>query len=111
MDKAASMFERGIGSPSIEDLFREIRNDNGLTPGQRTAYLMQLNSAVGNMPKSTPLGRIASLLFGGTVANIIAKYFGMGGVGRTLASFAGAGIGRVIYNQTRDQGIPGWTSY
>lgn len=103
-----SVFGRMPGNPSIQDLLLEIRNDPTLSLGQQLALTAELNSATGNLPKSTPLGVIGSALFGATVANLVARYFGMGAAGRSIATLAGLGLGSSVYGKLRDNGIPGW---
>jgi len=104
-----SAFGAGPGQPTIAELLELIRNDPTLTHGKQLALVAELTGAIGNMPKSTPLGAIGSALFGAVISNLVAKYFGMGIIGRSVATAAGFGVGPVIYGKVRDKGIPGWS--
>jgi len=106
----ASAFAPAPGGPSLGELMNEIKNDPSISMGQQLALIAQLNSATGALPRSTPLGVIGSAVLGSVLTNLIAKYFGMGIIGRTVTSAVGFGLGSSIYNQVHSNGIPGWTS-
>lgn len=103
-----SAFGRMPGSPTIEDMLIEIRKDPALTVGQKLALTAQLGNVAGSLPRSTPLGAIGSAMLGAVLSNLVAKYFGMGIIGRTVATVAGFGLGSSIYSHIHDNGIPGW---
>jgi len=95
---------------TLYDLYREIRNDQGLSEFERQRLVAQIEGVTQGAAPSTPLAILMARGLGGVVGWLIAKYFSLGPVGRAVTTLVGVGLGKQVYdqfNQPPDPN-PGW---
>ena len=100
----------GIGIPTLQDLFKAIRGDPGISIIEQARLINQIKSLTQHANGSTPLSALMARGLGGTIGWLISKYFGMGSVGQIVSTLAGFGIGKSIHDQLNKppNPTPGW---
>ncbi|MFC1454337.1 hypothetical protein ACFLQL_04060 [Verrucomicrobiota bacterium] len=108
--------ESTFGSPNftIGDLISAINQDPTLSSSNRVNLVQSVQRQTGFASASTSLKSLMYGSFGAVLGNLIAKYFGMSILGRTLATVSGFGIGGVLGNamgnkRTGLNVVPGWS--
>ena len=106
----SSLHAPALAGKDLNDIYREIQQDVSLQQSERMELLASLRRETGGVPGSTPLSVLLSYGAGGILGFIIAKYFGMGSVGRAVSSAMGAQLGRMVYDRHSKpkSGLPGW---
>ena len=99
-----------LGNISIGDLISAIGQDYGINSLEKVRLLAELKRTTGGAPNYSPLSNFMYGAFGTLFGNLIAKYFGMGTIGRGIATLAGAGIGSAMYNRLTDNNTQSWRS-
>jgi len=93
----------------IRDLIQALDQDWSINSLEKIRLLAEIKRLTNNAPGWTSLGNVMYGAFGALFGNLITKYFGMGTVGRTIATLVGAGLGSSLYNRSRVQSA-GWKS-
>ena len=93
------MYKQAFAGKTLADLYLAITSDYQLQSSEKQQLIDQIKGVTGNAPEYSPLSSLMYAGLGGTLSNLIAKYFGLGFVGRAVVTLAGAGIGRTLYNQ------------
>lgn len=108
--RAYGYYDPNLSSHSLADLYLAIRRDAGLAPFEQGRLINQIKSLTGHANESTPLSALTYGGLGGMLGWLISKYFGMGGVGQTLATLAGFGLGNQLNKQLNEppNPYPGW---
>lgn len=88
-----------FGGPTLEDLFSEIQRDASIPAFERIQLITHLRSSTNNAPAGTPLSSLIQRGVGGILGSLIAKYFGMGGMGQVASTLAGAMMGPRLLGQ------------
>lgn len=78
---------------TLEQLYAAIRSDVTMSELDRLLLIEEVKRRAGNASGRTPIQKLLTMAGGGLIANLIAKYFGMGMLGRTASTLAGIGIG------------------
>jgi hypothetical protein len=108
---AYSVFGGGnLQGVTLYDVYREINNDSSMSRLEREALIAQIKAATRNAPSSTPIQNLLAGGLGGAIGYVISKYFGMGGLGKTISTLAGFGLGRSIHNNLNrpNSSTQGW---
>jgi len=111
LKQAFEEYASSLSAPdfTIGDLINAVRQDQSLNYQQREQVVQTINQSTGWRPVSTPLNSIMYGAFGAVIGNLIAKYFGMDIIGRTIATAAGFGVANMLLKQESPfKPMPGW---
>lgn len=107
-----AQFNANVSGKSVQDLYSEILLDATLSYGERQALIGQLAATL-QAPPNTPLSSVMWKLSGAGLGYLIAKYFGLGRVGKVVLGATGMGLGTLINNKLNkrpDHGL-GWLGF
>ena len=105
MDKAQHDSVRWLGMKLAQDLsafstlgdiYAAVQNDFRISSAQRLQILDRLDAETNQAPLGTRLSTLMQRGLGGILGALIAKYFGLGGVGQAAAPLVGMGIAPMI---------------
>lgn len=94
------VFDQVPANATIRSLIEALDNDWSINSMEKIRLLAEIKRLTNNAPGWTPLGNVMYGAFGALFGNLITKYFGMGTVGRTIATLVGAGLGNSFYNRS-----------
>lgn len=97
MDKEAQL-SSNVSGKSVQDLYTEILLDPTLSYAERQALIAKLAATL-QAPPNTALSSVMWKLSGAGLGYLIAKYFGLGRVGKVVLSATGMGLGTLINNK------------
>lgn len=101
-----------MSSLTLGDLFSEIQRDTELPAFVRVQLVSQVHGITGNAPSGTPISTLLKRGIGGILGSLIAKYFGLGGMGQTMATVAGFGLAPAVdrYLNPAPRPFPGYVT-
>lgn len=95
-------------SPTLQDLITAISDDWSINSMEKLRLLAEIKRQTNQAPGWTLLSSLMYGGFGAVFGNLIAKYFGLGIIGRSVATAVGAGIGSSLYDRKFNDS--GWKS-